>query len=290
MSKRLKEILSAYKDKLKNISDTAQLDVSIIVEFVTGISKAKQIADSDMLLTDEQIDKIDALINRRINFEPIAYIINSKGFWKYDFYVDSRVLIPRPETEIIVENGLKFLTQLISSGSKSISILDLGCGSGCIGLSILKDLIDSDLPSDINIELSLVDKSLSALEVSKINSKLLSLDQLQNNIRVNFIHSDWFSSVTGKFDLIVCNPPYIAKDDKRVYAGAVFEPSQALYSEDSGHADIKHLLLNIRKFLKDNSLALIELGIDSADLFREQVDGVLNDASGIGRVLKLALN
>jgi release factor glutamine methyltransferase len=285
VSKSLKEIILDCKNQLQNVSDTASLDASIIVEFVTGITKVKQIIDADVKLPEQQVEKIYELVNRRKTNEPIAYITNSKGFWKYDFYVDNRVLIPRPETELIVDHGIKHLLKKLLSDKKSVSILDLGCGSGCIGLSILKDLLEAKSENDLFIDLSLVDKSQFALEVAKINFEQLHLDNSQKNYCVKFINSDWFSSVRGKFDLIVCNPPYIAKDDSRVYSGSIFEPRSALYSDDFGHADIKIILSNIRNYLDANSLALIELGIDSAQKFRGQVDQIITDSSGIDRVL-----
>ncbi len=289
-TKSIKEALCWATDLLNAVSDTAKLDSSILLEFVTGTSSANQIAFPDKQLSEEELRLFTNLVARRIQKEPVAYLINEKGFWKYDFFVDKRVLIPRPETELLVENSIEFILQNIEyfREQKTISILDLGCGSGCIGLSVIKDLIDNKLNQDIKINLTLIDKSSDALDVAKINIEKLGLNIDIRNLEINPINSDWFSNISGTFDLILSNPPYIQENDSRVYDGGVFEPKEALYSKEFGLKDIKIILDNYKKYINLNYLVLIEVGLDTFEYLSEYTEiEYIKDLSGYNRVIKI---
>jgi release factor glutamine methyltransferase len=161
-------------------------------------------------------------IGRRLEGEPLAYILQTQGFYKYEFFVDKRVLVPRPETEIIVDEALiRFAKQ------PPTRFVDLGCGSGCIGLSLLKEWPQAKLTA--------VDLSRSAIAVSEENARRLGVSN-----RVEFLCSDVEKlSDIGAFDLVVANPPYIDKSDSNVEANVRrYEPNEALFAADDGYAKL----------------------------------------------------
>tara|TARA_B110001450_G_scaffold67096_1_gene63360 strand:- start:151 stop:735 length:585 start_codon:yes stop_codon:yes gene_type:complete len=175
----------------KNKVPNAQLDAEILLSSSIKRNKKHIILNPKELLNLEQVNKFKSLIERRKKGEPVAYLINRKEFWRDEFYVDKDVLIPRPDTELIVEQVLK-----IYSKKSQIQILDIGTGSGCILLSILKERP--------NFYGTGIDISKKSINVSKFNAKQLNLFN-----RVKFFHSSVDNFKIGKYDLIVSNPPYI---------------------------------------------------------------------------------
>ena len=176
-----------HKSKIRN----PRLDCEILLSNLIKRDKKHIILNSSNLLTFEQSSKFKDLIKRRKNGEPIAYLINGKEFWRDEFYVDKNVLIPRPDTELIIEQVLK-----IYSKNSQLQVLDIGTGSGCILLSILKERL--------NFYGTGIDISKKSINVSKLNAKQLNLTS-----RVKFFHSSVDNFKIGKYDLIVSNPPYI---------------------------------------------------------------------------------
>ena len=188
------------------------------------------------------------LLQKRIQKMPIAYILGYKYFWKSKFLINNFVLIPRPETETVVEEALKFM-----STKKPISILDVGTGSGCIIISLLKEM-----PKSKGIAL---DISKNSLKVAKINAKIQQVDN-----RLKFINSDIDKFKSGKYDLIVSNPPYIKKTKLSRLEEDVrnFEPQKALDGGYSGYSEIEKVIKNGVKLLRRKKKLILEIGHDQA--------------------------
>ena len=194
---------------------------------------------NDIFITPEQIKKVDVILKRRNNFEPLSYIFNTREFFGREFYVDKNVLIPRNETELMIEKVLKEF-----SGDKNIKYLDLCTGSGCVGITIMKELgINGDL-SDI---------SDNALEVARINASKLGVNP-------RFFCSDLFENINEKYNLITINPPYVPIKRKNLLDRDIsFEPEIAIFSEDDGMFLIKKILMNISDYVMKDSYVIIEI-------------------------------
>ena len=195
-------------------------------------------------INKKQLDKFNFYLSRRKKKEPVAYILGFKYFWKFKFFVNKSVLVPRPETEIIVEQALKYI-----SDNKSKKILDIGTGSGCIIISILKERAKCSATA--------IDISNKALKVAKINAKMHHLEN-----KIKFINIDVDKFNTNKYDLILSNPPYIndidlsrLDDDIKIY-----EPKEALSGGLNGYKEIKKIIEKSSKILKINGKLIFEIG------------------------------
>lgn len=194
----------------------------------------------DKYLDDKE--KFDEAIERLIDGEPIQYIVGNTNFYGYDFLVNKNVLIPRFETEELVDYLIKYIKKYFD---KEVSILDLGTGSGCIAITLAKELSISKVDA--------VDISEEALEVAKSNNNL-------NSTNVNFIQSDMFSNVTKKYDVIVSNPPYISYDEEIMDLVKNNEPSLALYADNNGLYYYELIIKESSKYMNDNSILAFEIG------------------------------
>lgn len=172
---------------------------------------------------------------------PIQYLIGYVDFYGYKINVNENVLIPRYETEYLVEKTINYSKKMFDS---KLNILDLGTGSGAISIALGKKL-DSNVTG--------VDISDKALEVAKNNA-------LQNNININFIKSDMLENVTGKYDIVISNPPYIDSEEKIMDSVKKYEPHLALYAEDNGLYFYKNILSNIKPYLKEKFIIAFEIG------------------------------
>lgn len=242
----IKEALKFGKNFLKEYNiQTAQIDTRVLLQKILEKSYENLLMQYDEEIDEAQFQKFISLLELRKNHFPIAYLIGTKEFYGRDFNVNENVLIPRPESELLIDEALK-----IFSKKDKINILDLGTGSGCLGLTLL-----AEIP---NANATLVEKSIAAIEVAKTNCKKLNLTK-----RCKIIQSDWFSSLQNcskKFDLIICNPPYISLKDERVNLEAQHEPASALYSEKNGMQDICHIVNDVKQFLSENATLLMEFG------------------------------
>lgn len=232
---------------------TYELDAKILLSHILNLTNSENL----ILKLNEKISLEDYLkyihlIERRLKFEPIAYIIGSKNFWKQEYIVDKNVLIPRPETELIIELLLKKLKGKINN---ELHILDLGTGSGCIILSLLSELKFS---TGIGIDIS-----EKALNIAKLNAKKFDLIT-----RVNFKISNWFNNLenTDKFDVIISNPPYIAINEWKNLDPNVlnFEPKKALTDNYDGLENYRIIANNAKKFLKKDGLIVLEMGFNQS--------------------------
>jgi release factor glutamine methyltransferase len=204
-------------------------------------------------LTVEQQEAYQTLLDRRLKGEPLAYLIQSTEFWSLNLKITRDVLIPRPETELLVEQAL----HLIEPRRLPMNILELGTGSGAIAIALKKERPDWQVVA--------VDKSPAALAIAKENANTHQADIL-------FFESDWFSEVphrtSEKFDLIVSNPPYIAEQDPHFQGSIRYEPRIALASGLDGLKDLTNIVSKSREYLKPNGLLLLEHGYDQAEAVR----------------------
>jgi len=221
------------------------LDTEIILSKAIKKDRKYIILNSNEKLNKTVLDNFYNLIDRRKKNEPIAYLTNKKEFWKYEFFVNSNVLIPRPETEIIIEEVLS-----LSTGKSNLNILDIGVGSGCILLSILKDRK--------NFYGTGIDISKKSLKVSEFNAKILGLFN-----KVKFYNSDVDNFNIGKYDIIVSNPPYIESLDLKYLDKDVknFEPYLALNGGLDGISKIRKVIKKSSYLIKKNGKFILEIGV-----------------------------
>ena len=228
---------------------TYQLDTQILMS--EAIKKKKE----NILLNLEEEIKVEDynifidLINQRLNKKPIAYLIGKKSFWKYDFKVTNDVLIPRPDTEVIIEQVIK-----LTKNKSKLNVLDIGVGSGCIILTILKE--------KKNFRGTGIDISKKTLKICKINS-----DNLGVSNRLKLFKSDVDNFQIGKYDLIVSNPPYIKNIDLKYLDKNVigFEPRLALDGGLEGLLVIQKVIKKSSKLIKKNGILVLEMAFDQKD-------------------------
>ena len=230
----------------KNKIPNPYLDSEILLSQSINKDKKYIILNSKEILSSNQLDKFNNFIVRRKNGEPIAYLTNKKEFWKDEFFVNKDVLIPRPDTELIIEQILKIYPK-----QSQLQILDIGTGSGCILLSILKER-----PNFYGIGIDISKKSIN---VSKFNA-----NKLRVNNRVRFIHSSVDNFKIGKYDIIVSNPPYIKLLNLKYLEKDVvsFEPKLALSGGFDGFSKIREVISKASNLIKKNGKFILEIGFD----------------------------
>ena len=243
----VQEILQKnYKDLLNHNIQTAKIDSEVILANILNTTRINLITKQDITLNKKQEDLFSKLVERRKQKEPVAYILNKKEFWNENYFVDKRVLIPRPETEILIE----LLLKKIKDKNKVYKVLDLGCGSGCLLISFLKEMNKSQGMG--------VDISRNALEVAKKNIELHNL-----NNRAKLVRLDLLTLHTkDKFDVIFSNPPYLSSSDYAKLSDDVknFEPKQALVGGFNGVLYYKKIIALAQSALKKNGYLALELG------------------------------
>ena len=228
--------------KSHNIS-SHELDAQIIISDILGVTKEFLVTNDKINISKKITQQYSKAIKRRINREPVAYIIGKKEFWSKYFIVSKATLVPRPETELLIYKLVKFFK------NKKINILDIGTGSGCILLSILKEL---NFSRGIGIDIS-----RKAIEIAKINCKKLNLLK-----RSKFKVFDVNRFNEGKYDLIVSNPPYILSKEIRNLSKDIinYEPRIALDGGKDGLDLIKKVIYKSNYLLKKNGMLAIEIG------------------------------
>ncbi|XZG70589.1 peptide chain release factor N(5)-glutamine methyltransferase [Chitinibacteraceae bacterium HSL-7] len=223
-------------------------DARALMMHVLGVNRAWLIAHSDDTLPGDAATRFDALAARRRAGEPVAYLVGSREFYGREFAVNAAVLIPRPDTELIVELAL-------ARAPHGAAVLDLGTGSGCIPVTLKLERPD--------LAVSAVDISRDALAVAEENARTLGAE-------VRFAASDWFAALAGEtFGLIVSNPPYIAAGDHHLAEGDLrFEPQGALTDFADGLAHVRTLVQDARSHLQPGGWLLIEHGFDQGEASR----------------------
>ena len=259
----------------KNIQNY-KLDVEILASETINKSREHFLLNEKNKFTKKEFNKFNKLLKQRNNRQPLAQIINKKEFWNKNLYIDDNVLIPRPESEHLVEETINLIKD-----EANYSILDIGCGSGCLIISILLERI--------KCKGTALDVSKKALKVSKINAKM---QHIQN--RIKFIHSDIDKLIVGKYDLIVTNPPYIRKHKIKYLDDEVriFEPKLALDGGIDGLSKIKNIILKSSKLIKRGGKLIIEIGFNQKFKVQEilkknffYVNKVVKDYSGKDRCI-----
>ena len=243
---KIEELLRYGKGKLeKQKVEDASIISRILMQYVLKIDRNKLIINKNDNVDINKENEYKEYIEKIIKGKPVQYITNNQEFMKLNFYVDENVLIPQPDTEILVEEVIKSIDIM-----ENIEILDMCTGSGCIGISLAKNIK--------NTKVTLVDISKEAIEIAKKNA-------IQNGVenKVTFIQSDMFENVKGKFDIIVSNPPYIKTDiiqtlDKQVQN----EPHIALDGGEDGLDFYKMLINEAHKYLKKDGKIFLEIGYD----------------------------
>jgi release factor glutamine methyltransferase len=232
---------------------TPKLDSEILLSKVISKDRKYIILNSCEEINKKILDDFNNLIQRRKKGEPIAYITNNKEFWNDSFYVDKNVLIPRPDTELIIDQVLKIFPK-----NKRLQLLDIGVGSGCILLSLLKERS--------NFFGTGIDISKKSINISKYNAKIL---QLTN--RVKFYNSDVDNFKIGKYDLIVSNPPYIDLLNLKYLERDVinFEPKLALSGGFDGFSKIKKVVSKAADLIKKNGKLILEIGFSQTEKVRK---------------------
>lgn len=234
----IKEIIASSK--------LDRLDTRVILSYVTGFSNAQLISRDDYQLNSLEYEIYTKLYTRALDGEPIAYLLGYKEFYGRSFKVTSDTLIPRPETELLVDKVLEF-------AKLHDSIIDLGTGSGCIAITCKLER------PDLNI--TAVDKFSNTLIVARNNAITLNAD-------INFICSNWFDTITNKFDIIVSNPPYIEVNDEHLL-NLQYEPQSALTDFADGFSCIRIIAEKSSIYLKNNGWLMIEHGYNQGYIVRK---------------------
>lgn len=232
------------------------LDAQIVLAHCLKQGRTWLLAHGDARLAPAQVQAYTGLLERRASGEPLAYLVGEKEFRGLTLNVDNRVLVPRPETEHLVDWGL----EILAAQHRDVllpSVLDLGTGSGAIALAV-----KSAWPAAV---VTAADASSAALEVARANAARLALD-------VEFVISNWWQALAGRrFDLVLCNPPYVAATDPGL-AALRHEPSSALTSGTSGLEALLHVIQGAQRHLKPHGWLLLEHGADQARAVRESLD------------------
>ena len=254
----IQELLQTGKLILQNagISD-AVFDARYLLEWVLNESHAYLLLHGTDEVKDSLKDRYMEALRKREQHVPLQYITNEQEFMGYSFYVDERVLIPRQDTEVLVEAVLQHIKQY---QGQCEDILDMCCGSGCIGLSIAKYLADHGMSSIV----ALSDLSEGALEVTRKNAERLDL-------QVAIVQGDLFQNVKGRYDILVSNPPYIPSKvvDELMPEVREHEPRMALDGEADGLSFYRRIIREAVNYIKEDGYVFFEIGFDQAEDLRE---------------------
>ena len=265
-----KMILSEKKIK------TAELDSEILMSKAINKEKKFLILNFNNEIPKENLNIFNDLVNQRSKGKPIAYLLKKKEFWKNEFVVDRNVLIPRPDTEILVEQALE-----LTKNKNKLNLLDVGVGSGCVLLSIL-----NEKKNFYGTGIDICGKSLS---ICRVNSHKLGLKK-----RIKLFKSNIDNFQYGKYDLIISNPPYIKKYDLKCLEKDVigFEPKQALDGGIEGLSEIRKVISKSSELIKKNGFLILEIGFDQKNRVKQilqnkgfYIKKIVKDLSGHDRCI-----
>ena len=269
---KLRDALRAATDKIAAVSDTPRLDVELLAAHALGVDRNTLLLSR---LDDEAPSGLEELVSRRLSEEPVAYITGTRDFWTISLIVRPGVLIPRPDSETLIEAALDWFGERAPE-----SIMDLGTGSGALLLAALSEFQEARGLG--------IDQSSDALNIAEENARHNGLSD-----RATFRKGNWCEDLSGAFDLILCNPPYISTQAALPRTVAGFEPSTALFAGPDGLADYRILAPQIARHLAAGGCAAVEIGFDQAEsvgtLFRDQglSVGMRKDLGGRDRCLLL---
>ncbi|MFQ5468779.1 MAG: peptide chain release factor N(5)-glutamine methyltransferase [Gammaproteobacteria bacterium] len=249
----IKDSLNKATRQLSNNSESATLDAEVLLAHMLGRSRTYLHTWPEQILNTEQQSSFNTLIEKRVAGVPVAYLTGSKEFWSLNLSVTPATLIPRADTEVLVEGVLE-----IVDPDQRIRILDLGTGSGAIALALARERPHSEIVA--------TDISSAAIQVATKNAERFSLTN------VEFLTGEWFDAIDSKekFGLIVSNPPYIAENDPHLRQGDLLhEPRQALIAENNGLHDIELITAHAKSYLSNKGWLAIEHGFDQYDEVNE---------------------
>lgn len=239
----IQSVLTSSASTLLSISDSADLDVEVLLCHVLEKNRSYLRAWPEKILNKTQLGQFKQLLKLRQLGQPIAYITGTREFWSRDFYVDANVLIPRPDTETLIELCLQLIQH-----KPDAKLIDLGTGSGIIAITLA-----AECP---RLKVTAVDNSTAALNIAQKNALL------NHTPDIRFVHSNWLAQLADEsFDFIVSNPPYIATDDPHLNQGDVrFEPDCALTADQQGLQDIMHICKQSQRYLNKGGYLIFEHG------------------------------
>lgn len=257
--------------------ESPTIDARILLIHACGVTRNDLVTDPYREMASQKIAILDSFLSRRENREPVAHIVGKKAFWNIELKSDSRALVPRPETEVIVDLVLKF-----HKDDKNLKVLDLGTGTGAILLALLSERQDW---SGLGI-----DASETALELARENAEIHGLSK-----RAILQKGDWFEGIDEVFDIVVSNPPYIPSKDIETLDKDVreFDPLDALDGGEDGLDPYRIIFARLHEFLKPNGFFAFEFGIDQAEKIRKIASAnemlheihIVKDLSNIERVI-----
>ena len=231
--------------RLSTVSDTARLDAELLMAHALGVSREVLLLSR---LGDQVPAEFDALLARRFAHEPVAYIMGTRDFWTISLNVSPAVLIPRPDSETLIEAAI---SHFVKAGPKRV--LDLGTGSGALLLAALSEWPDA---SGVG-----VDASITALAVAVANANRLGLAD-----RATFALGDWGEGLGERFDLILCNPPYVESGAMLTAEVADYEPAAALFSGEDGLDDYRRLMPQFARLMESGAIVALEIGAEQAEV------------------------
>jgi release factor glutamine methyltransferase len=279
---KIKLALDGAKERLASRSDieTPALESEVLLRHILGIDRVQLYLDLEKDLQPNDEVKFKQLVERRLLGEPLAYIIRRREFFGLDFYVDERVLIPRPESEHLVEEALK-----LAKERPFLTVADIGTGSGAIAISLAMHLLQ--------VKVFATDISSSALEVARLNSQRHGVQD-----RIVLLQGDLLDPLTEPVDIIIANLPYVRDADMAETASPGYEPSLALRAGERGLDQITRFSLKVKYKLRPGGCLLLEIGMGQSRDVRALLHGlfpsteieVIPDLGGIDRVVKMLFN
>ncbi|MFK8040076.1 MAG: peptide chain release factor N(5)-glutamine methyltransferase [Rickettsiaceae bacterium] len=261
--------------KQQNI-DTAYTEVTILLQHALKKNLEYLLLYPERMLSEQELCTFEDYIKRRMKFEPISYIVGTKEFYDNVFKISDEVLIPRPETETLIDAILS-LKEL----NTKLNILELGVGSGCIVITLMLKYL--------HWKATALDISRNAINIAKTNAQMHGVDK-----RIAFVESDWFQNISGKFDLIISNPPYVDHKDTSMMSCEVlmYEPREALFADQSGLSSYCSIFSGAKKHLNKNGYIVIEIGYNQLDPIKHLMNtygfithAIFKDLDGWNRVL-----
>jgi release factor glutamine methyltransferase len=244
-SRRIGDVLAVASERLRNCSDSARLDAELLLGRAIDMPRSYLFAHADEELDQGAIARFEATIARRLDGEPLAYICGEKEFWSMSLMVTPATLVPRPDTELLVEQALGQIPR-----RAEFSVLDLGTGSGAVALAIARERPLCSITA--------TDLSADALAVAAQNARQLDIANIE------FVQGRWTEPLAGRrFDVIVSNPPYVADDDPAL-AALAHEPRSALAAGPDGLDDIRHIAAETPRLATERGVLLLEHGADQA--------------------------
>ena len=246
--KDAKTLINSGAKKLSSVSNVPRLEAEVLLSNLLEINPIK-FHTNEITVSQRLVNKFEAMIESRYKGIPIAYLVGKKEFWSMEFDINQSVLVPRPETELLIEQAVE-----VFGNHESPKILELGTGSGIISIVLSKELREPIITA--------TDISHEALITAKNNADKHNIND------INFVESNWFDSIKNeKFDLIISNPPYVDKSklsNKELF-GIDMEPDIALYSKNNGTSDLEIIIKNSPTYILDSGWLFLEHGYDQAE-------------------------